>query len=104
MDIRKDLPINLKPEILTEFCRKNHIKKLSFFGSILRDDFGSESDVDILVDFQPEHIPELFGLSGIEGELSEILSRKADLRPIEDLSPYFRQEVINSAEVGYAEG
>jgi uncharacterized protein len=104
MNIRKNLPIDLKPEILSEFCRKNYIKKLSFFGSVLRDDFGPKSDVDILVEFQPDHVPGLFRLASMEEELSEILSRKADLRTIEDLSPYFRQDVINSAEVGYAEG
>ena len=104
MDIDKHLPIDLKPELLTEFCRKNHIKKLSFFGSVLRDDFGPESDVDILVEFEPAHVPGLFRLAGMEEELSEILTRKADLRTIEDLSPYFRQNVINSAEVGYVEG
>ena len=104
MEIDKHLPIDLKPEILTEFCRKNHIKKLSFFGSVLRDDFGPQSDVDILVEFQPDHVPGLLNLAGMEEELSDLLKRKADIRTVEDLSPYFRQNVINSAEVGYAEG
>lgn len=104
MNNDQHLPIVFKPEALTEFCRKNHIKKLSFFGSVLREDFGPESDVDILVEFHPHHVPGLFRLSGIEEELSTIFSRKADLRTIEDLSPYFRQDVIKEAEVGYAEG
>jgi predicted nucleotidyltransferase len=101
MDIRKHLPIEIKPEILTEFCRKNHIKKLSFFGSVLREDFGPESDVDILVEFEPDHIPGLFHLAGMEAELSALLNRKADMRTIEDLSPYFRQDVVREAEVCY---
>ena len=101
MGIDKHLPIEIKPEVITEFCRKNHIKKLSFFGSVLREDFGPESDVDILVEFQPDHIPGLLHLAGMEEELSILLNRKADIRTIEDLSPYFRQDVVREAEVGY---
>ncbi len=105
MGIHKHLPIEIKPEAIIEFCRKNHIKKLSFFGSVLREDFGPESDIDILVEFQPDHIPGLLHLAGMEAELSALLNRKADLRTIEDLSPYFRQAVVREAEVGYyAEG
>jgi predicted nucleotidyltransferase len=101
MGIDKHLPIEIKPEVITEFCRKNHIKKLSFFGSVLREDFGPESDVDILVEFQPDHIPGLLHLAGMEEELSILLNRKADIRTIEDLSPYFRQDVVREAEVCY---
>lgn len=87
---------------LINFCRMHYIKKLSFFGSVLRDDFKQDSDIDILVEFEPEHIPGLIHLSGLENELSGMLKRKVDLRTPEDLSPYFRQDVLNSAEVGYA--
>ena len=95
--------IRIPKERIAEFCRRNHIRRLSLFGSVLRDDFTSESDVDLLVEFDPDHIPGLITLSGMEIELSEILGRKADLRTVEDLSPYFRQQVIKSAQVQYAE-
>ena len=86
---------------LAEFCKKHHIRKLSFFGSILREDFGPDSDVDVLVEFDLDQIPGLFGLSGMEIELSELLGRKADIRTPEDLSRYFREEVVASAELPY---
>ena len=88
---------------IAEFCRRNYIRRLSLFGSALRDDFSSESDVDLLVEFDPDHIPGLITLAGMEIELSEILGRKADLRTAEDLSPYFRQKVVDTAQVQYAE-
>jgi len=77
---------------------------LSFFGSALRDDFNSESDLDILVEFDPAHIPGLIRLAGMEIELTEILGRKVDIRTAQDLSRYFREEVIKSSKVQYAEG
>jgi predicted nucleotidyltransferase len=89
---------------LAEFCRKNHIHKLSLFGSVLREDFGPESDVDILVEFEPNSKPGLFGLLSMELELSELLAgRKVDLRTPEDLSRYFRREVLDSARIQYAQ-
>jgi hypothetical protein len=88
---------------IAEFCRRNHIRRLSLFGSVLRDDFTGESDVDVLVEFDPDHIPGLITLSSMEIELSEILGRKADLRTAEDLNPYFRQQVVEAAQVQYAE-
>jgi predicted nucleotidyltransferase len=86
------------------FCKRHHIRKLSVFGSVLRDDFTADSDVDVLVEFDPAHTPGLIRLAGMEFELSEILGRKVDIRTAQDLSRYFRQEVLNSAEVQYAEG
>jgi len=77
---------------------------LSLFGSALRGDAGPESDIDFLIEFHPDHIPGLIKLAGMEIELSEILGRKVDLRTPQDLSRYFRQEVLNSAELQYAEG
>ena len=74
------------------------------FGSALRDDFKPDSDVDMLVEFYPDHIPGLITLAGMEIELSGILGRKVDLRTAQDLSPYFRQEVVESAVIQYAEG
>lgn len=96
--------IDISNEKLTEFCRKNYIRKLSIFGSFLRDDFNENSDIDILVEFQPDHIPGLITLAGMENELSSVLGRKVDMRTAEDLSRYFRNEVLESAEVKYAEG
>ena len=96
--------IDLPREKIAEFCRRNHIRRLSLFGSALRGDFGPESDIDLLVEFDPDHIPGLIRLAGMENELSAILGRKVDLRTPQDLSRYFREEVLNSAEVQYAEG
>jgi predicted nucleotidyltransferase len=98
------LTIDLSQERIAEFCRRNHIRKLSVFGSFLREDFGGDSDIDILVEFSPDHIPGLIRLAGMENELTSILGRKVDIRTAEDLSRYFRNEVIESAEVKYAEG
>ena len=95
--------ITIPSEEIAEFCKKNHISKLSLFGSVLRDDFSSDSDIDFLVEFEVGKIPGLIGLSRMERELSEILSgRKVDLRTPQDLSKYFRQEVLARAEVQYA--
>lgn len=91
-------------DLIEDFCKRHHIKKLSLFGSYLRDDFGPESDIDVLVEFDPEHIPTLFDVAGMEIELSEALGRKVDLRTPQDLSKYFRDEVVAKAEVQYAEG
>lgn len=90
--------------IIEAFCRKHHIRKLSVFGSYLREDFGPQSDVDFLVEFAPDHIPGLLGIAGMERELSELLGgRKVDLRTAGDLSRYFRDQVVACAEVQYAE-
>jgi uncharacterized protein len=89
-------------ESIAEFCRKHHIRRLAFFGSVLRNDFRPDSDVDVLVEFEPEHEPGMLRLSAIQRELSDILGRQADLRTPEDLSKYFRDEVISTAEDLYA--
>ena len=102
MQIRSELEI-IKDKI-AEFCKKNHIRKLSLFGSVLRDDFKPNSDVDMLVEFVPEYVPGFITLAGMEIELGEIMGRKVDLRTAQDLSPYFRQEVVESAVIQYAEG
>ena len=96
--------IDLPRDKIAEFCKRNHIRRLSLFGSVLRGDFGPESDIDFLVEFDPDHIPGLIRLAGMEIELSTIMGRKVDLRTPQDLSRYFRQEVLDSAEVQYAEG
>ncbi|MBW4521975.1 MAG: nucleotidyltransferase family protein [Scytolyngbya sp. HA4215-MV1] len=97
------LPIQIPKQQLTEFCQRHHIRKLALFGSVLRDDFTPESDVDFLVEFEPDNIPGYFRLAGMESELSAMIGRKADLRTAGELSRYFRQEVIETAVVQYME-
>jgi uncharacterized protein len=96
------LGISIDHEKVAEFCRRNHIRKLSLFGSVLRGDFRPDSDVDVLVEFEPGHIPGLLRLAGMEIELSKLLGRRADMRTAEDLSRYFRDEVKAAARVQYA--
>jgi hypothetical protein len=97
------IQIDIPREKLAEFCKHNHIRKLSIFGSALRENLGPDSDIDLLVEFDPDNIPGLIRLAGMENELSEILGRKVDIRTAQDLSRYFRQDVIKSSEVQYAE-
>lgn len=86
---------------MREFCERNHIRKLSLFGSVLTPRFRPESDIDMLVEFDPKHIPGLIRFAGMEIELSEKLGRKVDMRTPEDLSKYFRDEVVSSALLQY---
>ena len=94
--------LNVSREALADFCRRNHIRRLSLFGSVLRDDFGPDSDVDVLVEFEPGHSIGLIKMADIEIQLSRLFGRKVDLRTPMDLSRYFRDEVVSSAEVQYA--
>jgi predicted nucleotidyltransferase len=88
-----------------DFCSRNHIVRLSLFGSVLTSNFGSESDIDVLVEFEPGRSPGFLGLAALEDELSALFGgRKVDLRTPRELSKYFRDEVIASAEVRYAAG
>ena len=93
--------IVIEREKIADFCRRHHIRKLSLFGSVLRDDFRPDSDVDVLTEFEPGATPGLIRLAGMEIELSEILGRKADLRTPAELSRYFRDEVVKLAQVQY---
>jgi len=96
--------IHIPGRKIKEFCLRNYIRRLSLFGSVLREDFGPESDIDVLVEFEEGHVPGFFGLFDMEEELSYILGgRKVDMRTLEDLSRYFRDEVISTAEVQYAQ-
>ena len=99
--IREGKALPLPKSKINEFCRRHHIKKLSVFGSILRDDFSPESDIDILVEFEQEHIPGL-AFFAMEQELSQMLGRKVDLNTLQFLSPYFRNDVEAESEVQYA--
>ncbi len=94
--------IPIDREAIAGFCRRRHIRKLALFGSVLREDFRSDSDVDVLVEFQPGATVGLIRLAGMERELSGILGRKTDIRTPGDLSRYFRDEVVRTAEVQYA--
>lgn len=97
--------INIDKERLGAFCRKYHIRRLALFGSVLRGDFTPGSDIDVLVEFDPAHVPGLFGIARLERELSAVFGgRKVDLRTAEDLSRYFRAQVVAEAEVQYAAG
>ena len=95
--------IEANREKIAEFCKRNYIKRLSLFGSFLQGKASPDSDIDFLVEFDPEHIPGFMRLAGMENELSEILGYKVDLRTPNELSRYFRKEVVDSAEVQYAE-
>lgn len=92
-------------ERIRDFCERHHIARLAIFGSALRDDFGADSDVDVLVDFAPGHVPGFFSLIEMEEELSSLFGgRKVDMRTPEDLSRYFRDQVVASAQVQYVQG
>lgn len=93
--------IKIDEKKLEQFCKENGIRKLSFFGSVLTDNFDNESDIDILVEFNEDAIPGFLGLAKQERELSEIIGRKVDLRTKEDISKYFRDSVVKEAEVKY---
>jgi predicted nucleotidyltransferase len=102
--MRRKNQIEIPKEEIEAFCRKNHIRRLSLFGSVLREDFGPDSDVDVLIEFEPGQTVGLLRLAGMEIELSGILRRKVDLRTPAELSRYFRKQVLDSAEVQYARG
>ncbi len=88
---------------LAELCRRRHIRRLSLFGSVLKGIDRPDSDVDLLVEFEPGAVPGLLALAAIEAELSTLLGgRQVDLRTAQDLSRHFRAEVVQSAEVQYA--
>jgi len=89
-------------EKVAEFCKNHSIRKLALFGSVISDHFSSESDIDVLVEFEPGQVVGLLSMAGMERELSDILGRKVDLRTPSDLSRYFRKEVLESAETQYA--
>jgi predicted nucleotidyltransferase len=96
--------LSIDHERLTAFCRRHHIRKLAFFGSVLRDDFRPDSDVDVLVEFDPDFAVG-FRIVDIEEELSQLLGgRRIDLVSEKYLNPRLRKRVLSSAEVQYAEG
>jgi len=101
-----ELPLDIKKIVDIEkikiFCINNHISSLSLFGSILTENFNDSSDIDLLIEFKPDHIPGFFGLMELQFTLSKIFNnRKVDLRTKNDLSRYFRQDVLKQAVVIY---
>ena len=94
--LAQELP---QTEIAT-FCRRHHIRRLAVFGSALRADLKPDSDLDVLVEFEPDHIPGLAFFT-MQAELSQILGRPVDLNTPQFLSPYFRQQVQDGAAVIY---
>ena len=94
------LHIHVDQKRIAEFCRRHHIRRLSFFGSVLRDDFRPESDVDVLVEFEPERVPGL-AFFAMEEELSQILGRRVDLNTPQFVSPHMRERVLAEAEAQY---
>jgi predicted nucleotidyltransferase len=94
--------IDIPAREIQSFCRRNHIRKLSLFGSVLREDFSPVSDVDVLVEFKEGHVPGLIRLGGMATDLSDMLQgREVELLTPEDLSRHFRDEVLAHAEVLY---
>ena len=89
-------------EALARLCRRHRVRRLARFGSVLKGTDRPDSDVDLLVEFEPDAVPGLFGLAEIEGQLSELLGRRVDLRTANELSPHFRQAVERMAEVQFA--
>jgi predicted nucleotidyltransferase len=96
--------VGIDPNRIAAFCERHHIRKLALFGSVLRDDFRPDSDVDVLVEFAPNTRVSLFDMVDLEQELSEVVGRRVDLRTPGDLSRYIRQRVLDSAEVLYVRG
>ncbi|HSR31586.1 MAG TPA: nucleotidyltransferase family protein [Anaerolineae bacterium] len=94
--------VSVDEETIAAFCRKYHIRRLALFGSALHGKSMADSDLDVLVEFEPDHVPGL-AFFAMEIELSELLGRKVDLNTPAFLSPYFRDQVLAEAEVQYAQ-
>jgi predicted nucleotidyltransferase len=93
--------LNIPRQEIADFCRANRIRRLALFGSVLRDDFTASSDVDVLVEFDPNARVGMIRLAALEDELSQILGRKADLNTPGFLSKYYRERILSEAEVQY---
>ncbi len=93
-------PVPLDEQVVATVCRRNHIRRLAFFGSVLRADFRPDSDIDVLVEFDPGHVPGLSFFS-MEAELGRLLGRKVDLHTPASLSHHFRDQVLSEAEAAF---
>jgi predicted nucleotidyltransferase len=89
--------ITVPREAVADFCRRHHVLRLSLFGSVLREDFRPESDVDVLVEFEPTHVPGFIRMAAMENELSKLFDRKVDLLTPNSISHYFRAKVLREA-------
>jgi len=98
----RNLRFTVPEDAVADFCRRHRIRRLSLFGSVLRPDFRPESDIDVLVEFDPAARIGLIGMAAIENELSDLAGRKVDLRTPADLGHHFRDRVVAGAEVMYA--
>lgn len=96
------LHIAIDRERVADFCRTHHIRTLAVFGSALRDDFDADSDIDVLLEFVPGHVPGLLRLMTLQLEFSDLIGREADFRTLRDLGAHFRDRVAREAEVLYA--
>ena len=94
--------VSLDDKTIAAFCRKHHIRRLALFGSTFHGDSTTDSDLDVLVEFEPDHVPGL-AFFAMEVELSELLGHQVDLNTPGFLSPYFRDQVMAEAEVHYAQ-
>lgn len=92
----------ISKEKLEVFCKKHHIKKFALFGSAIKDKLRPDSDIDVLVEFEEGFTPGLITFCGIQNEISDLIGREVDLRTPQELSKYFREEVIKTAQVQYA--
>jgi hypothetical protein len=95
-----DLDALLSSPLIKDFCQAHHIRRLSFFGSLVRDDFGPQSDIDVLVEFEPGHIPG-YDFFLMEAKLSQLLGRKVDLQTLKFLSPAIQKRVFDEAVLAY---
>ena len=96
------MKIELDREQIAEYCRRHHIRRMALFGSVLREDFGPDSDVDVLVEFEPDHVPG-YGFIGIQDELSEFFDgHPVDLCTEKSLHPLIKDRVIRDAEIIFA--
>lgn len=93
--------IALPVDGIADFCRRWHLRKLALFGSVLRDDFQPDSDIDVLVEFEPGHCVGLITFANMQNELTDLLGRNVDLNTPGSLSRYFRDEVLSEAETVY---
>ena len=93
--------IEISKDKIAEFCRLNHIRRLALFGSVLRDDFSPDSDIDVLVEFEPGVRVGMITLAGFEIDLSRLLGRRAEMHTARGLDPHFRDDVLDLAEVQY---
>jgi len=97
--------IRIPRDKIADFCVRHHIRKLAFFGSVPRNDFKPDSDIDVLVEFEPGHVPGFIRLFEMETELSALLDgRQVDLVTQGFLNPRIRERVLRDAEVAYAQG